>query len=62
MPETSVYNSITATKMGLIFLLFDVASPGHMPYGLPQYMQCVIHDFIVSSFVSHSSLLTLIWQ
>ena len=45
---------------GLIFSLFDVALAGHVPFGIPQYVQCILHgDLSVSSFVSHSSWLTV---
>ena len=37
------YNSITAKAMGLIFSLFDVASAREVPFGIPQYVQCIIH-------------------
>jgi len=48
-------NSITAKAMGLIFLLFDVASSLGVPFGTPQYVQYILHG---PSFVSHSSSLT----
>ena len=48
-------NVITAKAMGLIFSLFNIAS---VPFGIPQYVQCILMDLPVSSFVSHSSLLT----
>ena len=48
-------NSITAKATGLIFLLFDVALAQQVPFGITQYVQC---NLPVSSFVSHSSLLT----
>jgi len=59
-------NSIMAT--GLIFSLFDIASARVVPFGIPQYVQCVksvnlvnaiFRDLPVSSFVFHSSLLTV---
>ena len=31
---------------GLIFSLFDLASAGHMPFGIPQYIQCILHGLI----------------
>ena len=52
------YNSITAKAMGLIFSLFDVTSAGHMPFGIPQYIQRIVYGLSVPSFVSRSSLLT----
>ena len=51
-----------AKAMGLIFSLCDVASAGHVPFGIPQYVVTTYNAFFmdlpVSSFVSHSSLLT----
>ena len=44
--------------MGLIFSLFDVASAGYMPFGIPQYVQCILHGLTSASVVSHSSWLT----
>ena len=35
-------NSIMA--MGLIFSLFNVTLPGHEPFGIPQYVQCILHE------------------
>ena len=37
-------NSITA-KAGLIFSLFDVTSAREVPFGIPQYVQCILHGF-----------------
>ena len=36
-------NSITAKATGLTFSLFDVASVGHVPFGILQYLQCILH-------------------
>jgi len=36
-------NLITAKAMGLIFLLFDVASSLNVPFGTPQYIQYILH-------------------
>ena len=36
-------NSITAKATGLIFSLFDVASARQVPFGIPQYVQCILH-------------------
>ena len=36
-------NSIMAKAMGLIFSLFDVASARQVPFGIPQYIQCILH-------------------
>ena len=48
-------NSIAAKATGLIFSLFNVASAGQVPFGIPQYVQCRLTRVL---FVSHSSLLT----
>ena len=29
--------------MGLIFSPFDVASSQEVPFGIPQYIQCILH-------------------
>ena len=53
------HNAIMAKATGLIFSLFDVASVGHVLFGIPQYVyNAFFMDLPVSSFVSHSSLLT----
>ena len=53
-------NLITAKAMGLIFSLFDVTSAREaVPYGILKYVKCILHGLLVSSFVSHSSLLTV---
>ena len=31
-----------AKPTGLIFSLFDVASVGHIPFGIPHYVQCIL--------------------
>ena len=36
-------NSITAKATGLIFSLFDVALARQVPFGIPQYVQCILH-------------------
>ena len=36
-------NSITAKAMDSIFSLFDVASARQMPFGILQYIQCILH-------------------
>ena len=51
-------NSITAKAKCLMFSLFDVTSARHMLFGIPQYVQCIIHGLTSVPFVSHSSLLT----
>ena len=35
------HSSIMDKVMGLIFSLFDVASAGHMPFGILQFVQCI---------------------
>ena len=50
-------NSITAKATGLIFSLFDVALPQQVSFGIPQYVQCILHGL---TSVSHSSWLTVI--
>ena len=40
---TDAFRLITAKATGLIFSLFDITSAGHMPYGIPQYVQCILH-------------------
>ena len=37
------HNLITAKAMGLIFSLFDVTSSQDVPFGIPQYIQCIRH-------------------
>ena len=37
------HNSITAKAMGLIFSLFVIASAQEVPFGIPQYIQCILH-------------------
>ena len=50
-------NSITAKDMGLIFSLFDVASAREVPFGIPQFVQCILHGLTSVLLVSHLSLL-----
>jgi len=35
-------NSITAIATGLIFSLFNVTSAREVPFGTPQYVQCIL--------------------
>jgi len=44
-----------ARDTGLIFSLFNVASAWEVPFGVPLFMQCILHGL---TFVSHSPLLT----
>ena len=37
------HNLTTATAMGLISSLFDIASCRDVPFGIPQYVQCTHH-------------------
>ena len=41
-------NSVTAKAMGLqlIFSLFDVTSAREVPFGIPQYVQCILQGLI----------------
>ena len=52
------HNSITAKATGLIFSLFDVALARLVPFGMLQYVQCILHGLTSVLLVSHSSLLT----
>ena len=36
-------NSITAMATGLIFSLFNITSARQVPFGIPQYAQCILH-------------------
>ena len=36
-------NLITAKVTGLIFSLFNVALAQEVPFGIPQYIQCILH-------------------
>ena len=37
------HNSITAKATGFIFSLFDITSAREVPFGILQYVQCVLH-------------------
>ena len=37
------HNSITAKATGLIFSLFDIALAPEVPFGIMQYVQCILH-------------------
>ena len=37
------HNSIKAKATGLIFSLFDVTSAQQVPFGILQYVQCILH-------------------
>ena len=47
-----------AKVTGLIFLLYDVALAGHVPFVYHITYNAFFMDLPVSSFVSHSSFLT----
>ena len=36
-------NSITAKATCLIFSLFDIALAQQVPFGIPLYVQCILH-------------------
>jgi len=43
---TNKQNSIAVKAMGLVFSLFYITSTWEVPFvGIPQYTQCIIHDF-----------------
>ena len=52
------HNSITAKATGLIFSLFDVALARQVPLTYCSMYNAFFMDLPVSSFVTHSSLLT----
>ena len=37
-------NSIMAKATDLIFSLFDVTSAREVPFGISQYVQCILHE------------------
>ena len=37
------HNLIMAKAMGLIFSLLDITSAQEVPFGIPQYVQCILH-------------------
>jgi len=37
------HDLIMAMATGLIFSLFDVTSAQEVPFGIPQYIQCILH-------------------
>jgi len=39
-------NLIMAKTTDLIFSLFDVASAQEVPFGMLQYLQCILHGLI----------------
>ena len=49
------HNLIPAKATGLIFSLFNIASAQEVPFGIPQYIQCILHGL---TSVLHSSFLT----
>ena len=38
------HNSITARATGMIFSLFNVASAQEVPFGILQYVQCLLQE------------------
>ena len=36
-------NSIMAKATGLIFSFFNITSAREVPFGIPQYIQCILH-------------------
>ena len=42
LPDAKL-NLIMAKATGLIFSLFDVASAQEVPFGIPQYVLCILH-------------------
>jgi len=42
MPSDSC-NLTMVKAMGLIFLLFDIASVREVPFAMPLYIQCILH-------------------
>jgi len=51
------HNSITAKAIGLIFLLFDIASSLDVPFGTLQYVQYILRG-LTRALLFDSSLLT----
>ena len=51
-------NLKTDKATGVDFLLFDVASAGHVPFGMPQYVQCILHGLTSILFCVPFILLT----
>ena len=52
-------NSITAKATGLIFSLFDVALARQVPFGIPQYVQRILHGLtnVLLGFTSHNKII-----
>jgi len=48
-----------AKAMGLIFLLFNVTSAQEVPFGIPQYIQCIVQGLTRVLICVPSSLLTV---
>jgi len=44
MMPSDQYNSTMAKAMCLILSLFDVTSAQEVPFGIPQYVQCILHE------------------
>jgi len=58
MPSVE-HNSIMAKSAGLIFSLFDVTSAQEVPLAYHSMCNVFFRDLPVSSFMFHSSLLTV---
>ena len=67
------YNSVTAKATGLIFhcSMFNVASAWEVPFGVPQYIQCILHGltnlllcvpFIFADSKKWNIQYTLLWS
>ena len=39
------HNSLMAKARGLVLSLFNVALAQEVPFGIPQYVQCILHGF-----------------
>ena len=48
----------TIRLQACFFLPFDIALSQDVPFGILQYIQCMLMDLNLSSFVSHFILLT----
>ena len=40
-------NLTMAKAMGLIFSVFDIALTREVPFGIPQYTQCILHGLTI---------------
>ena len=44
-------NTIMAKATGLIFSLFNIALAREVPFGTPQYLQCILHGLTSVPFI-----------